>query len=205
MLASSRPIVVRWVASPTAPPITKVDPIKTRSNPAKPPSKTSTRIVKAPISRSTQFQSTVIAPPPRSCGLGRCRRGTVSRCSGLASRIRAVAVGPGTRDCRRRPETLTGVPRAARRARNRGASLMSLRPRLHLAALAIVLAAFLVPGRASAQYFGRNKVQYENFHFQVLATEHFDIHYYDEERPMAEQVGRMAERWYQRLATAMGE
>ena len=62
-----------------------------------------------------------------------------------------------------------------------------------------------VPRLASAQYFGRNKVQYENFHFQVLATEHFDIHYYDEERPMAEEVARMAERWYQRLATAMGE
>ena len=34
---------------------------------------------------------------------------------------------------------------------------------------------------SSAQYFGRNKVQYERFDFKVLATEHFDIYYYPEE------------------------
>ena len=32
-------------------------------------------------------------------------------------------------------------------------------------------------------------------------TEHFDIHYYAEEKAAAEQVGRMAERWYARLST----
>ena len=37
------------------------------------------------------------------------------------------------------------------------------------------------PCRLSAQYFGRNKVQYEHFDFKVLATEHFDIYYYPEE------------------------
>ena len=31
---------------------------------------------------------------------------------------------------------------------------------------------------ASAQYFGRNKVQYKNLDFQVLKTEHFDIYFY---------------------------
>jgi len=53
---------------------------------------------------------------------------------------------------------------------------------------------------ASAQYFGRNKVQYETFDFQVLKTEHFDIHYYPEAREAVEQAGRMAERWYARLS-----
>ncbi|UCC83297.1 MAG: PD40 domain-containing protein [Gemmatimonadota bacterium] len=53
---------------------------------------------------------------------------------------------------------------------------------------------------ASAQYFGRNKVQYENFDFKVLKTEHFDIHYYPEAREAVEQAGRMAERWYARLS-----
>ncbi len=62
----------------------------------------------------------------------------------------------------------------------------------------VLLAALVHP--LPAQYFGRNKVQYEDFRFQVLKTEHFDIHYYPEEAPAARQAGRMAERWYVRYA-----
>jgi Tol biopolymer transport system component len=57
---------------------------------------------------------------------------------------------------------------------------------------------------AAAQYFGRNKVQYETFDFQVLQTEHFDIHYYPEMREAALLAGRMAERWYARLSRLLG-
>ena len=41
----------------------------------------------------------------------------------------------------------------------------------------------LLPAAALAQggYFGRNKVQYREFDFQVLKTEHFDIYFYPEE------------------------
>ena len=53
---------------------------------------------------------------------------------------------------------------------------------------------------AHAQYFGRNKVQYKEFKFEVLKTEHFDIYFYEEERENAARVGRMAERWYARLS-----
>jgi Tol biopolymer transport system component len=56
---------------------------------------------------------------------------------------------------------------------------------------------------ASAQYsgyFGRNKVQYETFEFQVLKTEHFDIFYYEGMEEVVELAGRMAERWYARLS-----
>ena len=53
---------------------------------------------------------------------------------------------------------------------------------------------------ADAQYFGRNQVQYERFDFEVLQTEHFDIHFYPEERGAAAQAGIMAERWYSRLS-----
>ncbi|HET7712926.1 MAG TPA: peptidase S9, partial [Thermoanaerobaculia bacterium] len=53
---------------------------------------------------------------------------------------------------------------------------------------------------ANAQYFGRNKVQWEAFHFKVLQTEHFDIYYYDREADVVEDIGRMAERWYERLS-----
>jgi hypothetical protein len=52
---------------------------------------------------------------------------------------------------------------------------------------------------ASAQYFGRNKVQYRDFDFQVLKTEHFDIYFYPEERTGVEIAARMAERWRVRL------
>lgn len=48
----------------------------------------------------------------------------------------------------------------------------------------VVLALSMLIGSAipsAAQYFGRNKVQYEKFDFKVLSTEHFDIYYYPEE------------------------
>lgn len=63
--------------------------------------------------------------------------------------------------------------------------------------LAIACAAIAADARA--QYFGRNKVQYRTFDFQVLATEHFDIYYYPEEQDAAAMVGRLAERWRARL------
>ncbi|MDQ3282011.1 MAG: BamA/TamA family outer membrane protein [Acidobacteriota bacterium] len=58
---------------------------------------------------------------------------------------------------------------------------------------------FLAP-TAQAQYFGRNKVQWEQFDFKVLQTEHFDIYYYDQEADVVQDVARMSERWYARLS-----
>jgi hypothetical protein len=52
---------------------------------------------------------------------------------------------------------------------------------------------------AAAQYFGRNKVRYRSFDFQVLKTEHFDIYYYSSEREGVEVAARLAERWNARL------
>ncbi len=68
--------------------------------------------------------------------------------------------------------------------------------------LFVALAMGLGPwaGEATAQYFGRNKVQYENFDFKTLKTQHFDILYYPEARDAVEEAGRMAERWYARLS-----
>jgi hypothetical protein len=66
---------------------------------------------------------------------------------------------------------------------------------------AVLIAALLLAAApAQAQYFGRNKVQYERFDFRVLKTEHFDVHYYPSERVAAEAAARMAERWYTRLS-----
>ena len=66
-----------------------------------------------------------------------------------------------------------------------------------LAAWSVVLS---LPLPASAQYFGRNKVQYETFDFKILQTPHFDIHFYPEEGAAVEDAARMSERWYERLA-----
>jgi Tol biopolymer transport system component len=78
-----------------------------------------------------------------------------------------------------------------------------LRPyALSTALTALVLTAVAVPP-ADAQYFGRNKVQYERFDFEVLETEHFDIYYYAEEGLAVELAALMAERWYARLSRVL--
>lgn len=68
--------------------------------------------------------------------------------------------------------------------------------------LCFVVAGMIGPTveEATAQYFGRNKVQYSDFDFQVLKTEHFDIYFYEAEERGARMTARMAERWYERLS-----
>jgi len=75
---------------------------------------------------------------------------------------------------------------------------MKLRVPLFLLAGLIALAIFPRPG--AGQYFGRNKVQYRSFDFQVVRTEHFDIYYYEREREAVMDAARMAERSYARLS-----
>jgi hypothetical protein len=70
--------------------------------------------------------------------------------------------------------------------------------------LLVAVAVLATAGRAEAQYFGRNKVQYRQFTFEVLKTEHFDVYFYAEEREAAADVGRLAERWHARLAQMLG-
>jgi hypothetical protein len=74
--------------------------------------------------------------------------------------------------------------------------------RTSLRGAAWLLAGLLLglPATASGQYFGQNKVQRQKFHFVVLQTEHFSIYYYPEELGAAQEMGRLAERWYARLA-----
>ena len=79
--------------------------------------------------------------------------------------------------------------------------------RLQLRALlsTLLFVTLLAPAAAYAQggYFGRNKVQYQDFDFKVLKTEHFDIYYYPEEEDAARMASRLAERWYTRLSTLL--
>ena len=68
--------------------------------------------------------------------------------------------------------------------------------------VAVLFTVLALPSTSAAQggYFGRNKVQYRDFKFKVLKTDHFDVYYYEEEEPAAKLASRMAERWYTRLA-----
>jgi len=59
---------------------------------------------------------------------------------------------------------------------------------------------FVLTGTASAQYyFGRNKVHYNTFRWQILKTKHFDIYFYPEMRELAEMGASFAEEAYSRL------
>ena len=69
---------------------------------------------------------------------------------------------------------------------------------------ALVSACVLVVSPPSwAQYFGPNKVRYEDFPFQVLQTAHFDIYYYPAEQRATDIAAVLAERWYKELSSAL--
>jgi hypothetical protein len=56
----------------------------------------------------------------------------------------------------------------------------------------------------SAQYFGQNRVRWEQFDVRVLRTAHFDIHYDRAAEPTIREMARKAERWYTRFALLLG-
>ena len=46
-----------------------------------------------------------------------------------------------------------------------------------------------IASSASGQYhFGKNKIQYAQFDWQLMKTEHFDVYFYPEEKVVAEKV-----------------
>ncbi len=65
----------------------------------------------------------------------------------------------------------------------------------------LLLAILLASQSASAQYFGRNKVQYDQFRFDILPTNYFDLYFYEETNTAARDAARMADRWYARHST----
>jgi Tol biopolymer transport system component len=68
---------------------------------------------------------------------------------------------------------------------------------VRIATVALLLTLGASP--AGAQYFGQNLVQYKDFKYQVLKTDHFDIYFYPEERAGIDIAARLAERWNARL------
>ena len=69
-----------------------------------------------------------------------------------------------------------------------------------VARLLALVALSTAPLAAQGTYFGQNQVQFQHFKWQVLKTEHFDVHYYPELADAARYTGMMAERTYARLS-----
>jgi len=78
---------------------------------------------------------------------------------------------------------------------------MALRVRSARLSLLLGFLGFLgfLASPAQAQ-FGKNKVQYKNFEWKTIQTDHFDIYYYQGEEDSAFRAARMAERAYKRLS-----
>lgn len=71
-----------------------------------------------------------------------------------------------------------------------------------VAALVLLLAAGVLQRVAAQPYsdFGKNKVQYNSWEWNVLESEHFDLYYYVEEEELARIALEMAEQSYEDLA-----
>jgi Tol biopolymer transport system component len=77
---------------------------------------------------------------------------------------------------------------------------LALRRTALLAPVAALAALTLGGDAAGAQYFGRNKVQYERFDFRIMRAEHLDFYFYPAESLATADAARMGERWYSRLS-----
>ena len=74
-------------------------------------------------------------------------------------------------------------------------------------ALPAAVSLFLLTGPGSGDVnapFGRNKVEYVDFDFKVLDTEHFAVYYYSSEETSARLAARLAERWHARFSRVLG-
>jgi hypothetical protein len=77
---------------------------------------------------------------------------------------------------------------------------LALRRTAVLAPAAALAALAFAGDVAGAQYFGRNKVQYERFDFRIMRTDHLDFYFYPAESLATADAARMGERWYSRLS-----
>jgi len=77
--------------------------------------------------------------------------------------------------------------------------------RFLFAFLSALLLSFGIFQSAEGQYyFGKNKVQYESFEWQLMKTPRFDIYFYPEEKGIAEIGAAIAERSYTLLERRFG-
>jgi len=63
--------------------------------------------------------------------------------------------------------------------------------------LAILIMGGLSPARAQEVYFGKNKVQYRQFEWDYIQSDHFDIHFYDGQYELAKFAADELEKAYE--------
>lgn len=73
-------------------------------------------------------------------------------------------------------------------------------PLLCFAALAVFCTVVITGSTYAQSYYGKNKVQYTRFDWQVMTTEHFRVYYYPEEKELAQIGAKIAEDSYRVLA-----
>ena len=78
-------------------------------------------------------------------------------------------------------------------------------PTLRRVAVLGLLAVCMTATAASAQHFGRNKIQYKNHKWKVLSTPHFDIHFYEGSESFAVRAGLVMENGYDMLSYKLKE
>lgn len=69
--------------------------------------------------------------------------------------------------------------------------------------LPIILISLLYTPARAQYYFGRNKIQYDDFDWKILKTTHFDVYFYPEMRELAEIGASIAEEAYSRLESKL--
>ena len=80
-----------------------------------------------------------------------------------------------------------------------GHSLQKLRLPAFLLVIGLLIVLGLAPSAGAQYYFGKNKVQYTQFDWQVMTTEHFRIYFYTAETEVARIAARIAEDSYDSL------
>ncbi len=70
--------------------------------------------------------------------------------------------------------------------------------------LGAVAALLATADAARGAQFGRNKIQYQNFDWQIIRTEHFDVYYYDGSEDVADAVCRIVEESNDHLEELFG-
>src|SRR5882672_3305973 len=76
--------------------------------------------------------------------------------------------------------------------------------RLWLAVLGGMLALAAASGPASAQYFGQNKVQYRQYDWRSISSDHFEVYFYSGLDSLSMRVLDLAEKTHEYLSKRMG-
>lgn len=71
--------------------------------------------------------------------------------------------------------------------------------KIRLISVTLILVLLLGTNAFPQYYFGKNKVNYTNFEWHVLTTEHFNVYFYPEEKEIAEIAANLAEKSYRIL------